>query len=377
MTTPVRESFCVRIDPKNGISHVAIRHFLRWTSRRALISDRVFSSIRPSAMSSNITVYVGLWTDYSEGLFDQATLTLPLRWGNILISVLALLVSLAGGATWRIIAYLLHQTRVQRAGQSDPLRQQVQTLLRNSATPISALVDTFWMKLAWAQTPYPTARTLFPAALAAGCIVVGFGAFSILASTVATRSDTGGHVLVRPGPNCGGWDFNQTAVSFDQTLPVSIEAAKAKVDDAQSSRAYATSFYSIARRPLAETKTVFPVPRLPYNTTTKEPCPFLGARCLSNSNDGTTSTSSDTTIVLDTGILDSHAHLGINAAPRDRSGIRHRMACAPIDVSDMVKPLAADNSGFVRFNISGFANFTEPLTYVADPEPLLTGYSTK
>jgi hypothetical protein len=321
-------------------------------------------------MSSNISVYVGFWIDYSENAFDQATLTLPLRWGNILISVLALLVSLAGGATWQIFAFLLHQTRVRRVGQSDPLRQQAQILLRNSATPMSALVDAFWMSLAWAQTPYPSSRTLFPAALAAGSIVGGFGAFSILASTVATRSDTSAHVLVRPGPNCGGWDFDWAAVSFDQTLPVSIEAAKAKVDDAQSSRAYATSFYSIARRPLAETKTVFPVPRLPYNAT-KESCPFLGARCLSND----TSTS-DTTMVLDTGILDSHEHLGINGAPRDRSGVRHRMACSPIDVADMVKPLPADG-GFVRFDISGFANVTEPLTFAADPEPLSTGYSTR
>jgi hypothetical protein len=41
----------------------------------------------------------------------------------------------------------------------------------------------------------------------------------------------------------------------------------------------------------------------------------------------------------------------------------------------MIKAPEEDN-GFVRFDISGFVNVTEPLVYAADPEPLSTGYST-
>jgi len=319
-------------------------------------------------MSSNISVYVGLWVDHSQDAFDQATLTLPTRSANILISALALLVSLAGGATWRLFAYVLHQLRVRHPTQSNPFRQQVQTMLRNNGTPITALVDSVWMSLAWAQTPYATFRTLLPPALIAGLIVAGFGVFSVFVSTVATHSGDNINVLARPGPSCGGWDFNWTAVVFDQNIPVSFEAARAKVDDAQSARTYATWFYSMGRHPLAETSTIFPVSRLPYNVT-KEQCPF-GGRCLSNDTSTT-----QTTIVFDTGVLDSHTHLGINAAPRDRSSVRHRMSCSPIDISDMVDPLGEED-GFIRFNISGFVNQSQPLTFPTDPEPLSAGYNT-
>ncbi|KAK0732106.1 hypothetical protein B0H67DRAFT_640410 [Lasiosphaeris hirsuta] len=322
-------------------------------------------------MASNISVYVGIWRDHSENGFDQVTLTLPLKWGNIVISGLALLVSMAGGATWRIFAYILHQVRVRHATRSDPFQQQVQTLLRNNVTPISALVDSFWICLAWAQTPYSTVRTLLPTTFIAAFIIACFGLFSILVSTIATRSESYVNVLARPGENCGGWDFNWAAVNFGQSLPVSVESTRAKVDDAQNARAYATWFYSRARQPLAETNTMFPVPRLPYEIS-KVPCPFLGeARCLSND----TSTP-NTTILLDTGLLNSHFHLGINAPPSDRSGVRHRMACSPIDITGMIKLLGEEN-GYIRFDISEVVNQTDPIIYAADPEPLSTGYSTK
>ncbi|KAK3359483.1 hypothetical protein B0T25DRAFT_564480 [Lasiosphaeria hispida] len=101
------------------------------------------------ATEYNLTVYTGVCRDSQDGT-KQLTLTLPLRWANILSSVLALLVAVAGGGIWRIAACALHQIRVRHATQSDPLRQQVQTLLRNNVTAVSALVDAVRIMVAWA-----------------------------------------------------------------------------------------------------------------------------------------------------------------------------------------------------------------------------------
>lgn len=115
---------------------------------------------------------------------------------------------------------------------------------------------------------------------------------------------------------------------------------------------------------------MFPIRNLDYKITSG-PCPFLGTgRCLSND----TSTP-NTTIIFDTGMLDSHFHLGINAPPKDRSAVRHRMACSPIDGSDMVNFVSSED-GYVTLDISAITNTTEPAVFAANPEPLKAGYST-
>ncbi|KAK5660205.1 hypothetical protein OQA88_13678 [Cercophora sp. LCS_1] len=321
-------------------------------------------------MATNLSVYNGIWLDYSQQGVDKVVLTLPLQWGNVLISALALLVSLAGGAMWRIFAYVYHQLRVRHATRSDPFQQQVQTLLRNNGTPISAVLDSFWLCSAWAQTPYPVLKTLLPTGLVAGLIIIVFGIFSIFVSAVATQSEADVIVLARPSENCGGWEFNWAAIQVDDRKPTSFEAFRARVDDTQSARAYASWFYSRGKQPLAATNSMFPRRRLDYDISSG-PCPFLGeGRCLANDT-----SSSNTTIIFDTGMLDSHFHLGINAPPMDRSGVRHRMACSPIDGSDMVK-FVSSKGGYTTLDISAITNTTEPAVFAEKPEALSTGYST-
>ncbi|KAK0648466.1 hypothetical protein B0T16DRAFT_115929 [Cercophora newfieldiana] len=332
-------------------------------------------------MATNVSasVYTGVWRDYSQDGANQLILTIPLRWGNILISGLALLVSTAGAATWRVAAFILHQVRVRRGKNrtdgrtdSDPLQRQVQTLLRNNATPISALVDALSIQRAWSGVPTPSSltRTLLPTAFLAGFITLLFGLFSIFVSAFATRSESNVGVLARPGDACGGWEFNWSAISVSNDLPSSFESLRARMDDVLAARAYATWFYSQGKQPLAVTNTMFPVPRLPY-TASMGPCPFLGeGRCLSNDT-----SSPNTALILDTGLLDSHLHLGINAPMKDRSNIRHRMECSPIDVSDMIQP-PEESNGTTTFNISTI--FRQPVfsaAFPTNPQSLSMGYT--
>lgn len=345
-----------------------------------------------TAMASNISVHVGVWRDYSQDGVSQVILTVPLQWGNILISVLALLLSVAGAATWRVLSFFLHQLRVRvpthtyvhpHDGSSPPrrdgspespdaLQQQLQVLLRNNATPISALADILHLQRAWSRvrTRRSPFRVLLPTATLAAIVTVLFTLLGIFVSAFATRSESNVAVLARPGPSCGGWKFNWAKVAISNDLPSSFENLRARTDDVLSARAYANWFYSRGKQPLAATSSTFPVSRLPY-TTSMGPCPFVGAgRCLSND----TSTP-DITLILDTGLLDSHTHLGMNAPRRDRSAIRHRMACSPIDVSDRFTAKAPVN-GIVEVDTSDlFVSPSGPSNFSTQPEQLGAGYS--
>ncbi|KAK3937728.1 hypothetical protein QBC46DRAFT_356451 [Diplogelasinospora grovesii] len=328
-------------------------------------------------MASNIiSVYVGLWNDYSEAGIRQATLTLPLRWGNVLASGLALLVSVAGGATWVISAYILHQLRVRHhpdRKRPDALQLQVQTLLRNNATALSALVDSFWISRAWASTPYSSAGAVLPVAVVAGFIMVLFSLSSLFVSAIATQNQANVNVLARPGPDCGGWDLNWTRLydpANDPGVIPQFDAQQAVVNDALGARTYASWFYS-DKRPLAATNTMYPVQRLPYEAR-MEPCPYIRpdgtGRCLSND----TSTP-NVSLTLDTGVIDSHVHLGMNARPDDRSNLRSVITCSPIDVSDLMQETPTD-PGYVAFNMADFTNDTGTYTFAARPDLLGTSY---
>jgi len=253
------------------------------------------------------------------------------------------------------------------------LQQQVQALLRNRTTPVSALSDAFWIILAWAQSPHPALRTVLPTALLAGLITAAFAVFSIFVSAVATSGESNVSVLARPGQNCGGWDFNWTVTNvLDNSIPNKIEFLRARVDDTVAARSYATWFYSRDKQqPLAATSSVFPISQLPYEIS-MAPCPFLGqGRCLSNDT-----TTPNPTLVLDTGLLDSHVHLGINAPFKDRSGLRLRMECSPIDIRDAYRPVG-EQDGYSSFDFSGFMNMSRSTVVLPSKRDLLNvGYST-
>lgn len=83
--------------------------------------------------------------------------------------------------------------------------------------------------------------------------------------------------------------------------------------------------------------------RLPINITRDAGCPFLGDICKSE----------DANLVLDTGLIDSHHNLGLNAPPRDRYQFRVVLQSAPLrtkNYSQQVENIWPDQSNsYVRY----------------------------
>ncbi|ESU07599.1 hypothetical protein FGSG_02196 [Fusarium graminearum PH-1] len=66
------------------------------------------------------------------------------------------------------------------------------------------------------------------------------------------------------------------------------------------------------------------VESLPYTENTSAECPFADEFCKTGSNGA---------ISFDTGLLDSHVHLGINAPNDERVQYRWRSTCTPIQMN--------------------------------------------
>lgn len=77
-------------------------------------------------------------------------------------------------------------------------------------------------------------------------------------------------------------------------------------------------------------------PMLPYTVTPNASCPFDPDICLQKDN-----------MVIDTGLLNSHEHFGINAPPKSRFHFRSILSCAPL-VTD----------GFSRLHVNSDPNIS-------------------
>lgn len=94
--------------------------------------------------------FLRLYGPMSHGLVLGSTITLSERDGGLLTAFLALFVSAAGAACWRILSYAFHQYRAKQDFQAAVHHQQ-QAILRNTGSPGGAawqlgLLIWYWRK---------------------------------------------------------------------------------------------------------------------------------------------------------------------------------------------------------------------------------------
>ena len=111
-------------------------------------------------MSSNQTIYVGVWTNWSKGAISGSTLTLPVRDGSILIALLALFIQIAGTQSWSIFCFIAHQLRTSKNAK-DGLYHQQQATLRNNSSDIATVWRLASISLAWRSHGIRSTRKSF------------------------------------------------------------------------------------------------------------------------------------------------------------------------------------------------------------------------
>ena len=265
--------------------------------------------------SDDRSVYLGVWTDWSHGSVKGLTFTTTLRNGGLLVAFLALFVTFTGTCFWTIVSFITHQTLSRQAPQNATYHQR-QAILRNSGTSGAALWKFLQMTWAWRRINLAGSikLTLVPLLLSL-LSFCAFAAAGIFSSQVATSR--GGEVLL-VGDKCA--TYNSSLITDDNLGTFQSWVAST----IRSSANYESSCY--AGTGSTSSCSTFVRSKLPFTSTSGIPCPFPGKdRICQSPNQG---------LRMDTGFLDSHKDLGLNAPPSSRFLYRSVYECAPVNTED-------------------------------------------
>ena len=182
-------------------------------------------------------IYTGPWINWARGSILGSTITLTQRDGQLLTAFLSLLVTLAGGACWRVLSFLIHQHRAKR-GCSDAVQHQQQVLLRNCSSPAAAAWQMIQVALYWRKIANRSIMRGLPLILLAiGNMVL----FAIAGVFSADFTNAGNKTLIQ-SPTCGYLlpDANRTDSPLDQAT-TDINAKDA--NDTLNASAYTRACY--------------------------------------------------------------------------------------------------------------------------------------
>ncbi|KAF7190092.1 hypothetical protein HII31_08423 [Pseudocercospora fuligena] len=299
--------------------------------------------------SNSYPVYLSKpWFDHSKDAFSAWTITLTADHGVYVIAVLVLLVRVAGEALWTITACALHQIRAKNKPENT-LFKQLQVILRNSGTSLASaleIVGTGWASRATTRNAFWRAVKI---AFWPLIIFISFTVAEILVSRVAVPTYDVDRVLLKP-TTCG-----LTSWTGLQGFDANGARLRGKMsDDIRQSRAYANQCFGKENKTLG--CTFLPTQQLPYAADMDADCPMSG-RCWLGEKKA---------MRLDTGLLDSHDHLGVNAKQDDRVQFQIASTCSVVRITDLLElvqnpfPDLPNIESVIRANLGslGSQNFT-------------------
>lgn len=264
------------------------------------------------------SVYLGFWTNWSQGATAGLTYTTTLDNGAFFIAFLALFVTFTGTCFWSIVSFVIHQNLSRQAPQNAIYHQQ-QAILRTSDTSSAALWRLMTLSWAWRKEAcVASLKSTFIPLIASLATFSAFTVAGIFSSRVASSRD--GEVLIN-GNNCATANLTLMASAPDHTADYYLAARL------RSSFNYKTACYSGSKS--ADSCRTFAQSTLPYTVTRGVPCPFPGEDRICLSKNGS--------IRLDSGFLDSHYHLGINAPPKSRYLYRSVAECSPLRDAEYIR----------------------------------------
>ncbi|KAF2140483.1 uncharacterized protein K452DRAFT_309634 [Aplosporella prunicola CBS 121167] len=271
-------------------------------------------------MSTSVTdtianggVYLGAWTNWSHGSVQGATITLTKRDGGLLIAFLALFVTTTGASFWRLFCFVAHFALSNRSGPQDGLYHQMQAVLRNAATTTTGVIYFTQLLGSWRQHAQNPWKRVLPLLGFTALIMAVFSIASIFSSRISTA--TGNEVLIS-SPNCGRIDATLDSNIYDYFAYLRRYTSELTITGAS----YAKQCYE--GNGTAQECSTYVKKELPATIYSNMSCPFPGNEkiCLQSS----------TNLRIDTGLIDSHDDLGMNAAPADRFAFRRVVDCAPL-----------------------------------------------
>jgi hypothetical protein len=260
-------------------------------------------------------IYTGLWTNHDSGKLYGNTLTLTARDAAFLTAAIGAFVIIVGDRFWLLLSFILWQLQATRR-PVDALHRQQQVIFRNSSTAAGAFYEFILLPLPWirsrkrsASAPVVLARSWVWALLA----LSSFAAWSVAGvySSEVTKA-AGTEVLVK-GDKCGFLRFVSAADTDDAVQDYTFKIHNDTITAAEYAR---TCYMNTDKFPQCNR---FVQRQLNWTTNLNASSPFAP---------GLAWYSDTAALQLDTGLLDSHKDIGINAPPAERVSYRKRTTCA-------------------------------------------------
>lgn len=281
-------------------------------------------------ISSSYPVRLGVWTNWAHGRVMGSTLTLTRSDGALLIAFIAFFVTMTGTQLWRIVCFAVH-SKLSTDSPQDALHNQRQVVLRNSTTPLGSIWILMQMMHAWKrgqkESNMQALVRLLPLCLGTLVVAVGLAAATGLSSRIA-QGDNG--VLI-DGSRCSRFDFG------DNLTAIALHRAPYEMRDITMGADYAQRCYESTSS--SNECNTFARQSLPLIMTPNASCPFDSSMCLSQ----------ETNVIVDTGLMDSHADLGLNWPAKDRFQLQSKWHCAPLVTEGYKSNYAYENRTFVRY----------------------------
>ncbi len=269
-------------------------------------------------------VHTGTWINWTTGPILGATWTTSPQNGAYLVAFLALFVRVAGQHFWDIFCYTLFQLR-STARDEDGLFHQQQAVLRNTATDTSAVWQFLTLGWYWQRRARRAWGRTLPLVVGGLLNILAFGAAGVFVSRV---TNNGNEVLLREIA-CGLWpdpyafnpdlNFNQTSVMEQMEFSANAEYTVG-MSSTFAGNCYGYDSAAAANLPSPDCN-ANGRQLIDWSVDIDTACPFAPDMCID-----------DLAVRLDTGYIDSHLHLGINAPPKNRVLFREVLECAPITI---------------------------------------------
>jgi hypothetical protein len=283
------------------------------------------------------SVYLGVWINWSRGQVLGSTLTTTQKNGALLVAFVALFTTFVCARLWRIFCFASHHA-FSDPNPQDAVYHHRQAVLKNADNATAGLISWYQLIQAWRKVGGRPFRRVLPLAMLTLLMAVTFTAASLLSSRIA--SAMGQEVLVRGtcgvnvlGHYIAGQDKNP-AVETSPTFFTVLLPFLAQRLVAYSN--YALSCYASNKNTVG--CNTFVKDQLPFTSDRSAGCPFSPELCLLT----------DGNLFLDTGYLNSHSDLGMNARSNERFLYRRTTHCAPLVTEGYRRSVNISDSGIIR-----------------------------
>ncbi|KAI8626452.1 hypothetical protein F5Y19DRAFT_488263 [Xylariaceae sp. FL1651] len=273
-----------------------------------------------ASIGADYPVQLGFWVNWSYGRVLGSTLTLTREDANLFIILTALFITVVTSHIWNIVCFGWHISYSTQARIKQTIfYHQRQAILRNNSGPFG----TFWsfVQIAWLSRhqPGPFLR-IIPVLL----LTILFASSLTIATVFSSQLAIGSEVLIN-GSRCGVLSDSQNGTDV-LTVLMPWLARQTTISASYSQQCYDGAQISTLAPPERCHTSPFIQRQLKQQVDSNAMCPFR-AICRSNTSN----------LVLDTGLVDSHSDLGINAPSHQRFSFREVLRCAPINTDGRKK----------------------------------------